>query len=51
MYLSENEMMLNALYFDMNEIIAMKRNTCCEAEYVGNVKTLNPIGPRIEKAE
>ena len=31
-------MMLNALYSGMHGIIAMKRNTCCEAEYVGNAK-------------
>ena len=30
--------MLNALYFDMHEIITIKRNICYEAEYVGNAK-------------
>ena len=31
-------MMLNVLYFGINGIIAIKRNTCCEAEYVGSAK-------------
>ena len=32
------EMMLNALYSGMHGIIAMKRNTCAKAEYVGSAK-------------
>ena len=37
--MSGTKMMLNALYSDMNEIIAMKRNTCAKAVYVGNAKS------------
>ena len=36
--MSGNGMMLNALYSAMDEIIAMKRNTCAKAVYVGNAK-------------
>ena len=48
--LSGNGMMLNALYSAMDGIIAMKRNTCAKAVYVGNAKALGPIGPRTGKA-
>ena len=31
--------MLNALYFDMHEIIVIKKNICYKVEYVDNVKS------------
>ena len=37
--MSENEIMLNALYFVMHEIITIKRNTYVKPEYVGSVKS------------
>ena len=47
--LSENEIMLNVLYFDMHEIIAIKRNIYYKVEYISNIKALNSIEPRIKK--
>ena len=37
--MSENEIMLNALYFAINEIIAIKRNIYAKAVYVNNIKS------------
>ena len=45
----ENEIMLNVLYFDIHEIIVIKRNIYYKIEYVGNVKTLNLIESLIKK--
>ena len=43
--------MLNALYFAINEIIAIKKNIYVRPEYVNNVKALNSIESRTEKAD
>ena len=32
-------MRLNALYFDMHEIITIKRNICAKTVYINNVKS------------
>ena len=32
------KMMLNALYFDMHGIIAIKRNICAKTKYVNSAK-------------
>ena len=37
-FMLENEIMLNALYFAMHEIITIKRNIYYKAVYVSNVK-------------
>ena len=43
--------MLNALYFDMHEIITIKRNIYYKAEYVNSAKALNSIESRTKKAD
>ena len=47
----ENEIMLNVLYFDIHEIIIIKRNICYKVEYINNVKTLNLIESLIKKID
>ena len=39
MKLSKNEIMLNALYFDIHEIIIIKRDICVKLEYINNIKS------------
>ena len=43
--------MLNALYFAINEIIAIKRNIYVRPEYIDSVKALNSIESRTEKVD
>ena len=35
----KNEIMLNALYFNMHEIIAIKRNIYAKAIYISDIKS------------
>ena len=47
----ENQNNIKCLYFDMHEIIAIKRNIYAKAIYIDNVKALDLIEPRIKKAK